>query len=70
MLKKSLPWWYRPVIPALGRLRQENPEFRASFNYIARPSLKKEEIECKINTQDQLGLEFSQKYSWHPSLCL
>jgi hypothetical protein len=23
-------WWYTPVIPVLGRLMQENPEFEAS----------------------------------------
>jgi hypothetical protein len=27
-------WWYKPVIPALGRLRQEDCKFEASLDYI------------------------------------
>jgi hypothetical protein len=30
-----------PVIPALGRLRQEGGEFKASLDYIARPCISK-----------------------------
>jgi hypothetical protein len=30
-----------PVIPAFGRLRKEDHEFRASIGYIVRQSLKK-----------------------------
>jgi hypothetical protein len=26
-------WWYTPVISTLGRLRQENCEFKASLDY-------------------------------------
>jgi hypothetical protein len=32
--------WYTPVIPALGSLRQEKHEFKASLGYIARACLK------------------------------
>jgi hypothetical protein len=30
-----------PIIPALGKLRQENLEFKPSLGYIARPCLAK-----------------------------
>jgi hypothetical protein len=29
-------WWCTPVIPALGKLRQEDHEFEASLDYIVR----------------------------------
>jgi hypothetical protein len=31
-----------PVIPAFGRLRQEDLRFKANLCYIARPNLKKQ----------------------------
>jgi hypothetical protein len=34
-------WWYMPVIPALGRCKQEDCEFEASLGCIARHCLKK-----------------------------
>jgi hypothetical protein len=34
-------WWLTPVIPALGRLRRENPEFEISLGFMTRPGLKK-----------------------------
>jgi hypothetical protein len=34
-------WWYTPVIPALGRCRQEDHKFEASLAYIMTPCLKK-----------------------------
>jgi hypothetical protein len=30
-------WWCSAIIPAFGRLRQENHEFKGSLNYIVRP---------------------------------
>jgi hypothetical protein len=30
-------WWYLPVIPALGRLRQEDLQFETSLGYVVKP---------------------------------
>jgi hypothetical protein len=38
----SRAWWLTAVIPALGRLRQENGEFKASLGYIERTPSQKE----------------------------
>jgi hypothetical protein len=35
----SQAWWYTPVIPVFGRLRQEVHEFEASLVYTARSHL-------------------------------
>jgi hypothetical protein len=35
--------WYTPVIPGLGGLRQEDWEFEASLDYVARPYPSKKE---------------------------
>jgi hypothetical protein len=37
----SQAWWYTPVIPALGRLRQEDHDFEASLGYRRTRCLKK-----------------------------
>jgi hypothetical protein len=42
-------WWSTPVIPVLGRQRQEDPEFKVSLNYIVRPCINKQK-DANINT--------------------
>jgi hypothetical protein len=37
----SWVWWRVPVIPALGRLRLENHEFKAILGDMARPYIQK-----------------------------
>jgi predicted glycosyl hydrolase (DUF1957 family) len=36
----SWAWWYIPVIPALGRLRQEDHQFEVNLGFTVRPCLK------------------------------
>ena len=50
--------WYTPVIPALGRLGQEDLEFEASVCYIAKPYFRKQ-------TQ---GWEMAQQLRGHAAL--
>jgi hypothetical protein len=35
-------WWYKPVIPALPKLRWEDLELEVSLGYRVRPCLKKQ----------------------------
>jgi hypothetical protein len=37
----SQVWWGMPVIPALGKWRQENHKLKPSVGYIVRPCLQK-----------------------------
>jgi hypothetical protein len=39
--KRGWVWWSMPIIPAFGRLRQEDPEFKTRMGYVVRPCLKK-----------------------------
>jgi hypothetical protein len=41
MPSRSQGWWYMSVIPALGRLRQEDSKFKVSLGYIITSSFKK-----------------------------
>jgi hypothetical protein len=34
--RKEARWWHTPVIPALGKLRQEDREFEASLGFTVR----------------------------------
>jgi hypothetical protein len=43
----SWPWWYSPIIPAPGRLRQKDFKFQVSLGYIAKPCLKKKKKKRK-----------------------
>jgi hypothetical protein len=36
-------WWSRPVIPVLGRQRQEDGKFKARLSYTVRPRKKRKE---------------------------
>jgi hypothetical protein len=38
-----------PLIPALKRMRQEDQEFKASLDYIARPYLKKKKMQYAMS---------------------
>lgn len=43
------------VIPALKKPRQEDPEFRASMDYIQYPSLKKKEEKDKKKKKNNIN---------------
>jgi hypothetical protein len=38
-------WWQGPVIPTLGRLRQEDGKFNTSLGYIGKLSQKQKQSE-------------------------
>jgi hypothetical protein len=41
---------HTPVIPALGRQRQDEREFQVSLNYLERPCLKKKKfVQSSVN---------------------
>jgi hypothetical protein len=42
-------WWYTTIIPVLGRLWQEDREFKANLNDTVRLYLKKKKTKTKIS---------------------
>jgi hypothetical protein len=36
--------WHKPVIPAIRKLRQEDPKFKTNLGYILRLCLKRKKI--------------------------
>jgi hypothetical protein len=42
-IQDTQAWWFTPVILALGRLRQEDCEYKDSLGYTVRTHAKKEE---------------------------
>jgi hypothetical protein len=53
MYQESWVWWCMPIIPALGRRKQEDQEFKSSLGYIARLSFKKKERRKKKWAKDK-----------------
>ena len=49
-IKNSWVWWCTPVIPVLGRLKQEDCRFETSLSNLARPCFK-------IKKQKGLGVQ-------------
>jgi hypothetical protein len=55
----SWTWRYTCIIPAVGRLRQEDEEFKASLGYTERPYQRKRERERQRDRDEdeELGQE-------------
>jgi hypothetical protein len=62
--RSSRAWWHTPVIPALGKLRQEKHKFGDGLGYIARHYLKKSKIN-KIKYMYDIPREKVITYSAH-----
>jgi hypothetical protein len=61
-------WWYTAVIPALGRLRQEDHEFKASLGHMSQIKKKKRKEGTKT-TQVPRVREQQPRY-WEDTMCL
>jgi hypothetical protein len=51
-------WWYTPVIPALGKLRQEDHELEVSLCNVVRPPSQ------RILKNDLLSIHCSKGPAW------
>jgi hypothetical protein len=58
-------WWYTPIIPELGRRRQENHEFKASLDYMVSPCLKKP---TDVAQWQSTSLGCASPWVWYPAL--
>jgi hypothetical protein len=58
-----LSWasWYTLIISGLGRLRQEDQEFRASLGCIVRPCVKKKNLGRKEGKKEEQMKEGEQE---------
>jgi hypothetical protein len=53
-------WWFMPIIPALGRPRQEDCEFQANLSYMARPCQEREKKRKKRREEKRSSTCFSK----------
>jgi hypothetical protein len=76
--EKPSALWYISIIPALGRLRQEDCKFVTRLGYIARPCLQKNKTkQTRINLlsvqlallRRQLSLFWVRRLSWLFAFC-
>jgi hypothetical protein len=56
-LRTNQAWWCTPIIPALGRQRQEDHKFKASLNYIVSWGQPQPHGETLSQTQSVLKIE-------------
>lgn len=52
-------WWHVPVIPAIGRLKQENSQLEGSLGYVVRLFKKKRKKRNNLSKQRCMGTNFN-----------